>query len=407
MPLPPPPPPFFGAEPAPAWTPPWEPARGSSLVRGSNAFALRLFRRVASADASVAIGPTSLRLALTFAWAGARGATAAEIAGVLGLEGDRAAELADAGELVRWLGDPMRVYAAVAVATRLFPDRAFALAPAWIAALDGAVGAAVEALPLRADPGGSRARINAWVEGATRGAVKDLVGPGGVGADTRLVLANAVHLVASWSTPFPVAATRPLPFRAPRGPVDVPTMEQRARHGYARGDGFTAVELAYVAGELSFVAIVPDGPAGLADLEARLDAATLDAWLAPLADHDVSLRLPRVAIAPTESLRLARELGALGMPRAFSPDADFGDVAPPAPDGPLAFEEVWHRAAVRVDEHGTEAAAATALAMAPAGLPPSPVPHVEVAIDRPFFFVVRHRASGLVLFAGHVVDPRA
>jgi len=58
---------------------------------------------------------------------------------------------------------------------------------------------------------------------------------------------------------------------------------------------------------------------------------------------------------------------------------------------------------VRVDEKGTEAAAATAVMMARAGAAPGRV--VEFKADHPFLFFIRDDASGLVLFMGWVADP--
>lgn len=61
-----------------------------------------------------------------------------------------------------------------------------------------------------------------------------------------------------------------------------------------------------------------------------------------------------------------------------------------------------HAADITVDEQGTVAAAATALGF-PASGPPEP--ELTVAADRPFVYLIRHRSTGLVLFAGHVTNP--
>ena len=59
---------------------------------------------------------------------------------------------------------------------------------------------------------------------------------------------------------------------------------------------------------------------------------------------------------------------------------------------------------MRVDEKGTEAAAATAVVMrlTEAAAPPANV----FRADRPFLFLIRHIESGAVLFMGRVTDPR-
>ena len=54
-----------------------------------------------------------------------------------------------------------------------------------------------------------------------------------------------------------------------------------------------------------------------------------------------------------------------------------------------------------VDEQGTEAAAATAVLVERVVSEPP-----EVAIDRPFIFLVRDSDTGAILFLGRVLDPR-
>jgi serpin B len=57
---------------------------------------------------------------------------------------------------------------------------------------------------------------------------------------------------------------------------------------------------------------------------------------------------------------------------------------------------------VSVDEKGTEAAAATAVAMQTESAPPEPV---AITIDRPFIFLIRDRATDTILFVGRVEKP--
>ena len=99
---------------------------------------------------------------------------------------------------------------------------------------------------------------------------------------------------------------------------------------------------------------------------------------------------------------LSEVLAGLGMPTAFTDDADFSGLTA---DELLKISEVLHEAFVAVDEQGTEAAAATAVVMARAGAAPEePVPFV---VDRPFVFVVHSVDDRVPLFVGRVVDPRS
>lgn len=65
---------------------------------------------------------------------------------------------------------------------------------------------------------------------------------------------------------------------------------------------------------------------------------------------------------------------------------------------------MFHKAFVTVDEQGTEAAAATAMAVPTGSVSPS-APPVEFFADHPFLFVIRDTRSGAVLFMSRLVDP--
>lgn len=67
----------------------------------------------------------------------------------------------------------------------------------------------------------------------------------------------------------------------------------------------------------------------------------------------------------------------------------------------MLIHEVVHQAFIADDEEGTEAAAATAVIV---GDLSAPMP-VTVSVDRPFLFLIEHRATGALLFIGHVTDP--
>jgi len=69
----------------------------------------------------------------------------------------------------------------------------------------------------------------------------------------------------------------------------------------------------------------------------------------------------------------------------------------------LAISAVLHKAFVEVNERGSEAAAATAITMRATSVPMTKIP--EFRADHPFVFLIRHRASGAILFAGRLADP--
>ena len=91
------------------------------------------------------------------------------------------------------------------------------------------------------------------------------------------------------------------------------------------------------------------------------------------------------------------------MQAAFSQDkADFSGMTDAEK---LYISAVLHKAFVAVDEEGTEAAAATAVVMKPTAIPVRQEPKVFRA-DHPFLFLIRHNATGDILFFGRVSNPK-
>jgi serpin B len=93
----------------------------------------------------------------------------------------------------------------------------------------------------------------------------------------------------------------------------------------------------------------------------------------------------------------------MGMRRAFSPDADFGGMC----SEPLMISKVVHKAYVDTNEEGSEAAAATGVAMVRASMPVNQPPPFVFRADRPFLFVIRDTAANVPLFLGRVANPMA
>jgi serpin B len=67
----------------------------------------------------------------------------------------------------------------------------------------------------------------------------------------------------------------------------------------------------------------------------------------------------------------------------------------------LYITSVIHKAVIDVNEEGSEAAAATAVVMGLKSVMYKP----EFKADRPFVFMIRHNATGSILFLGRVMKP--
>jgi len=378
------------------------------LASGSNAFGFDLFAHLRTTPGNLAFSPASLSLGLLLPWGGARGETDTAFRNVMHLDGSAAELLPAWGQLVTALQDPSRPVT-LKVANRLFGDAGYTFAPAYLEATRAAFGAGLEPVDFRQAPEEARGTINAWVEEQTEKRIRELVPASGVTKEARPVLVNALYFLGKWQHPFEASATRPAAFhKTPDAARDVPTMHQTGAFRFVAQDGLKALELPYEGGSLALLLVLPDAVDGLPAVEQALDASGLDALVAGLASARVSVALPRFEIDPSASLSLADALVEMGLAVAFDRDqADFTGIAnPPDPADRLLLSHVFHKAFVKVDETGTEAAAATAAAMVRAAALPAP-PEAEFKADHPFLFFLRDVPSGLLLFAGRVADPVA
>ena len=135
----------------------------------------------------------------------------------------------------------------------------------------------------------------------------------------------------------------------------------------------------------------------------------LDSWLTDPSPYETRVYLPKVDL--TDSMQLKDPLIKLGMPSPFSPfAADFSgmfDYSKNPGDERFYIEKVIHKTALKMDEHSTKAAAATAIIGGFGGgaFPRQPLPENLFRADRPFLVLIREKWTGLILFMGRISDP--
>lgn len=377
-------------------------ADAQALATGNTAFAVDLFRAVRG-QGNTTVSPHSVSLALAMTWAGARGETEQVMAQTLRFslppERQHAAfngldlALASRGQGAQGKdGKPFRLV----VSNAAWGQKDYAFAAPFLDTLAVNYGAGINLLDFVAAPEESRETINRWVEEKTEDRIQDLLQPGTITSDTRLVLTNAVYFNASWQSKFDPKSTQAAPFTLADGSaVSVPTMRGEVSGAFAETAEWQAAELPYDGGETSLVVVVPR--AGTLDaLVSSLDGHGVQAIAAALRPASMMVSLPKFSFEFEDSLK--RALEALGMGQAFGGSADFSGIDG---QGGLAISDVIHKTFVAVDEEGTEAAAATAVILGRTA-----APGISFAADRPFLFFIRDVPTGAVLFLGQVADPR-
>jgi serpin B len=374
------------------------------LVNGNSDFAFDLYQALNKEDDNIFYSPYSISLALAMTYAGARGETEQQMADTLHfiLSQDRLhpafnsldIELSQRGEGAQGKdGEGFRLN----IVNAIWGQKDYEFLTTFLDTLAENYGAGLRLLDFISAPEESRLTINNWASDQTEGRIEDLIPQGLINEFTRLVLTNAIYFNAAWQYPFSEDITGDGAFYLlDGGEVTVPMMRQTESFGYAEGEGYQAVELPYDGSELSMVILLPQ--AGQFEMfEDLLDTQRVDTIVNDLAQRPVILAIPKFEFESDFSLK--ESLAGMGMPVAFSGDADFSGMTG---NRDLFIADVVHKAFVSVDEAGTEAAAATAVVMTVSAVPGTPV---KVTIDHPFIFLIRDIDTGTILFVGRVVNP--
>ena len=362
------------------------------VIGASNRFAFDLLARANRAGDNLFLSPLSASMALGMTMNGAAGETLNQMRDMLGF-GSLAEEEVNASyksliELLVGLDPTVEMAIGNSAWTRLgfpvhadFLDTVTETFDAEVAELDFANPSAP-------------ARINEWVKAATRGRIEDIV-PDVIPVDVVMYLINAIYFKGSWTLQFDPSETRTEAFHLDDGSTQtVPLMTLTETLPYQENSRFQAVDLPYGGRAFTMTVLLPQQGLSVDTLAANLDAGEWEDIADGFHDERVEVFLPRFRMSYERTLN--DDLAALGMIDAF--DLDRADLTRLSTVGPLAISEVKQKSWVDVNEEGTEAAAATSVATFTSSIP-------VVRADRPFFFFIRERLSGTILFAGKFASP--
>ena len=364
------------------------------VVRGTNNAAFALLGALYT-GADVVISPISVSTAFAMAAAGADEPTRAQLDAVFGFPPAEQLPAAMNTLTAQMVADPVPANLGETPVFEL-PNASWVqdgveVGAEYVQTIGAFYGAGVEAVDF-ADQEATRVRINEWIAEHTNGRIPELLAAPGLDPATQFALANAAYFRESWAVPFDAAATAPQPFTTATGAVvQAPMMHAEREMAFVLDEDVVSVQVPYLGGEYAMTVAMPD------DVTGFLATADYDAWaqLSGAASFG-----PVVLDLPTweadTSADLSAPLTALGLTIP-------GGKYPGIMEG-VTLGAVVHGANITVDEEGTEAAAATVIAMEDAA-PADPPDPVEIRIDRPYVYAITHVPSGTILFAGVDTDP--
>ncbi|KAM8920810.1 alpha-1-antiproteinase-like [Pelodytes ibericus] len=235
--------------------------------------------------------------------------------------------------------------------------------------------------------------INDYAENKTDGKIKELAK--NLDDKARMVLMNFILFKGVWVNPFHPFATQVRTFSInEKTTVEVPMMSRIGRYKIFMDQQLpcTIIEMPYK-GNASMFLVIPE-LGKMHDIEEALSAETVLRWKNSAKASIIQLYVPRFSIR--SSIDLKQVTSDMGMSDLFTRHADFSGITS---DVKLKISKAIHRAALDVDEKGTEAAGSTHIERVFTSLPPT---H---GADKPFFIMICDKTTDTIIFMGRVVNP--
>jgi len=380
----------------------------SAVVNANNQFAFELYSKYKSNEGNIFFSPYSISTALAMTFEGARGKTADEMQSVFHFPKDEALRRNSFQQIYNEINKEDKPYM-LKTANALWAQEGYTFLDSYFSLIKQYYGGNATNLDFVNKAEESRLTINNWAEEQTNNKIKDLIPSGSLGPLIRLIITNAVYFKGTWFIQFDKTKTVEKDFKVSPGKTVKAMMMtltgERAKFPYDETEDLQVLELPYQGQELSMLILLPK-EGTMDSLEASLNAQRISELRNSLKNERVNVYLPRFKFETKYFMK--ETLVGMGMPTAFTLGVDFGgeaDFSGMTGSKDLNIDQVIHKAFVEVNEEGTEAAAATAVAVIAAG---SLEPRIKIFnADHPFIFVIQESATGNILFLGRVNDPSA
>jgi serine protease inhibitor len=368
-----------------------------TVVEANNQFTFDLYKQLSkNDDGNIFYSPYSISAALAMTYEGGKGTTADEIESVFHFPETNTLR-PNFAAIYNEINEENAEHE-LKTGNALWIQHDFPLLEEYMERVENYYGGKAALLDFVNEVEKSRQTINSFIEEQTNGKIKDLIPAGYLNDMTRLILTNAIYFKGTWQWQFDEADTQKGIFRiSDNETVETPMMHmdpEDVEFNYAQTDNLQILELPYKGDTISMLILLPEENLGA--IESSLTAEKIEEYKSQMKPTELSsISLPTFEFDTKYFMR--NTLSALGMPTAFSDNADFSGITGYRD---LFISEVIHQAYVKVNEEGTEAAAATAVIMELTAMPMN-----VFRADHPFIFIIQEKESGNILFLGRVVDP--
>ncbi|XP_074860012.1 neuroserpin [Carettochelys insculpta] len=362
--------------------------------------------RATREDENILFSPLSVAIALGMVELGAHGSTLKEIRHSLGYDslknGEELSFLRDLSDMATTEESQY----VMTIANSLYVQNGFHISDKFLQLAKKYFKAEVENVDF-SQSAAVADHINKWVENHTNNMIKDFVSSRDFSALTHLALVNAIYFKGNWKSQFRPENTRTFSFtKDDESEVQIPMMYQQGEFYYGEfSDGsneaggiYQVLEIPYEGDEISMMIVLSRQEVPLVTLEPLVKAQLIEEWANSVKKQKVEVYLPR--FMAEQEVDLKDVLKGLGITEVFSRNADLTAMSD---NKELYLAKAIHKSFLEVNEEGAEAAAASGMI----AISRMAVLYPQVIVDHPFFFLIRNRRTGTVLFMGRVMHPEA
>ncbi len=370
------------------------------IPMANNKFAFDLLKEIPFEDDNMVVSPFSISTALAMTYTGAREATLEEMAAVMHFDRNQERFHKEYGEYLASLNKLAADNIQLNIANSLWAQEDYHFLDSFFEINKQHYNSETFQVNFQTNREQVRTNINDWVFEETREKIQDLIAPGVLTDDTRLVLVNAIHFFGPWLTEFDPDITREnVFFLQDRQTVMADFMFRSDHFNYYQDEQLQALEIPYSGEDFSMLLVLPGEGIPLQDIEKEMDAEAFARIITEMQHTEVDVFVPKYE-AETK-LDLEETLMAMGMLKPFNRMADFSGMTGKLD---LKIDKVIHQAMIEVAEEGTEAAAATAVVVI-RKTSIDPDPRTVFMANRPFMFFIKDNTHNSILFAGRVMNP--
>ena len=367
----------------------------SDLCALSNGFTFDFMKILAARDdkgKNMFASPLSLQTVLAMAAEGASGDTRQEMVGALRLNGFSDEEISGYFKTIIPALEKVDKTTVMEIANSFWSKKSINIKKDYAAVLQANYYA--ECRTLDSDGIAAAREVNGWCSDKTHGMINQVVDR--IPEDQKVALINAIYFKGEWSDKFSEAANTDEDFTNYDGTTKkVTLMNRETNMRVFVGKEASALSLPYGNGAYAMTVILPNKGVDVNSVVAGLDADTWSDYRFGGDRYQVSIALPKFETEYTAADLCIAALKDMGMESAFTRAANFSGIS----DTGLFIDQVIHKAKVKVNEKGTEAAAVSYIGMRTTSVAP-PQQHIYFKVDRPFIYAISEVSTGAIVFLG-------